>query len=140
GAGRDVHAAVAASCHERRDPLREAGRGHGTFSAGAALTLYFGPAVIVSHPYFDTRLKWDPVYLGKKDRVIAGRAAEAYVSAQWRYGELFFGSVDRNWGPRFVHALLVSPSPYSSDQFGVRMGTEGVYVEGLITQLDETAD
>src|SRR5256714_2533107 len=136
----DVHPAVAASSHARRDPLREAGPGHGTFSAGAALTLYFGPAVIVSHPYFDTRLKWDPDYLGKKDRVIAGRAAEAYVSAQWRYGELFFGSVDRNWGPRFVQGLLVSPSPYSYDQFGVRLGTEGVYVEGLITQLDDIAD
>jgi len=34
----DVHAAVAASSHARRDPLRQAGPGHGTFSAGAALT------------------------------------------------------------------------------------------------------
>src|SRR5213595_3336035 len=136
----DIQAASAASSHARRDPLREAGPGHATFSGGAALTLYLGPAVFVSHPYFDTRLKWDPDYFGKKDRVIAGRAAEAYVSAQWRYGELFFGSVDRNWGPRFVQGLLVSPSPYSYDQFGVRLGTEGVYVEGLITQLDDIAD
>ena len=93
----DLDAATRASTHARRDPLREAGPGHATYSGSAALTLYFGPAVLVSHPYFDTRLKWDPDYLGKKDRVIAGRAAEAYVSAQWRYGELFFGSVDRNW-------------------------------------------
>src|SRR5438270_57902 len=130
----------ATSLHARRDPLREAGTGHATFSGGAALTLYFGPAVFVSHPYFDTRLKWDPDYFGKKDRIIAGRTAEAYVSAQWRFGELFFGSVDRNWGPRFVQGLLVSPSLYSYDQFGVRLGTEGVYLEGLITQLDDIAD
>ena len=136
----DIHAASAASSHARRDPLREAGPGHATFSGGAALTLYFGPVVLVSHPYFDTRLKWDTDYFGKKDRVIAGRTAEAYVSAQWRFGELFFGSADRNWGPRITDGLLVSPNPYSYDQLAVRIGTDGVNLEGLITQLDDLPD
>ena len=138
----DIQAATAASSHARRDPLREAGPGHATYSAGAGLTLYFGPAVFVSHSYFDTRLKWDPDYFGKKDRVIAGRTAEAYVSAQWRFGELFFGSVDRDWGPRIPDGggLLVSPNPYSYDHFDVRIGTDGLYLEGLITQLDDLPD
>jgi hypothetical protein len=136
----DLDAAAAASSHARRDPLREAGPGHGTFSGSAALTLYFGPVVIASHPYFDTRLKWDPDYEGKKDRFIAGRAAEAYVSAQWRYGEVFFGSLDRNWGPRFTDGLLVSPEPYSYDHLDLRIGTDGFYLEGIITQLDDIAD
>ena len=136
----DVHAGIAASSHARRDPLREAGVGHATYSGGAALTLYFGPAVLVSHPYIDTRLKWDPDYFGKKDRVIAGRTAEAYVSAQWNFGELFFGSLDRNWGPRFTDGLLVSPNPYSYDHLDVRLGTQGIYLEGLITQLDDIND
>ncbi|MEX2155294.1 MAG: hypothetical protein WD773_00460 [Gemmatimonadales bacterium] len=138
----DVHAGVMGSSHARRDPLRAAGPGHGTFSGGVALTLYLGPAVFVTHPYFDTRLKWDPDYLGKKDRVIAGRAAEAYVSAQWSFGEVFFGSLDRNWGggPRLVEGLLVSPSPYSYDHLGVSIGTTGVRLEGIITQLDDLPD
>jgi len=136
----DIDATTRGSSHARRDPLREAGPGHATFSGGAALTLYFGPAVFVSHPYIDTRLKWDPDYFGKKDRVIAGRAAEAYVSAQWSFGELFFGSVDRNWGPRITDGLLVSPNPYSYDHFDVRIGTDGINLEGLITQLDDIAD
>jgi capsule assembly protein Wzi len=136
----DLDAGVAASSHARRDPLREAGVGHATFNGGAALTFYFGPAVVSTHPYFDTRLKWDPDYYGKKDRVIAGRFAEAYVSAQWRYAELFFGSLDRNWGPRFTEGLLVSPSPYSYDQLDFRVGTEGIYFEGILTQLDDLAD
>ena len=136
----DVHAGVAGASHARRDPLREAGVGHATFSGGAALTFYFGPAVVVTHPYFDTRLKWDPDYAGKKDRFVAGRAAEAYVSAQWRFGELSFGRLDRNWGPRFTEGLLVSPSPYSYDLFDVRIGTDGIYFEGLVTQLDDLPD
>jgi hypothetical protein len=138
----DITAAIAAGSHARRDPLREsgAGPGHGTASGGAVLTLYFGPAVFVSHPYFDTRLKSDPDYQGKKDRVIAGRAAEAYVSAQWSFGELFFGSLDRNWGPRLTQGLLVSPSPYSYDHLGLSVGTSGVRLEGIITQLDDLPD
>jgi len=136
----DIDAGVAASSHARRDPLREAGVGHATFNGGAALTFYFGPAVVSTHPYFDTRLKWDPDYYGKKDRAIAGRFAEAYVSAQWRFAELFFGSLDRNWGPRFTEGLLVSPSPYSYDQLNFRVGTEGIYFEGILTQLDDLAD
>jgi len=136
----DIAAATAASSHARRDPLRAAGTGHQTFSGSAGLTLYFGPAVIVTRPSFDTRLKWDPDYFGKKDRFITGRPAEAYVSAQWRLGELFFGSVDRNWGPRFADGLLVSPQPYSYDHLDVRIGTDGVYFEGLVTQLDDLPD
>src|SRR3989441_588941 len=92
----DVHAGMAASSHARRDPLREAGPGHATFSGGAALTLYLGPVVFVSHPYFDTRLKYDPDWYGKKDRVVAGRFEAAYISAQFTYADLFLGSLDRN--------------------------------------------
>ena len=133
----ELHAGVAARSHARRDPLREAGPGHGTASGGAALTLFFGPVAVVTHPYFDTRLKWDPDYFGKKDRVIAGRAAEAYVTGQWRYGDVFFGALDRNWGPPALEGLLLSPSPYSYDHFGVTLGTPGVRLEGVITQLDD---
>jgi hypothetical protein len=137
----DLHAGIAASSYARRDPLREAGvAGHGTAAGGAALTLFFGPVVVATHPYFDTRLKWDPDYFGKQDRVIAGRNAEAYVAAQWRYGEVFFGAVDRNWGPPALEGLLLSPSPYSYDHFGVTLGTPGVRVEGVLTQLDDLPD
>src|SRR6266478_4061603 len=131
----DVHAGMAASSHARRDPLREAGPGHATFSGGAALTLYFGPAVVVTHPYFDTRLKWDPDWYGKKDRIVAGKAAEAYISAQFRFGELFFGILDRNWGPSPVQGLLLSDSPYGPDHLSVTIGTGGLRLDGIATQL-----
>ncbi|MGH7529128.1 MAG: hypothetical protein ACREMN_02000, partial [Gemmatimonadales bacterium] len=120
------------------------GTGHGNAAAGAALSLFLGPVVLVSHPYFDTRLKWDPDYQGKKDRVIAGRNAEAYLSAQLgeRTAELFFGSLDRNWGPPALEGLLVSPSPYSYDHLGLAIGTPqgGIRLEGLLTQLDDLPD
>jgi hypothetical protein len=136
----DLDAGIAASSHARRDALREAGVGHTTVSGGAALTLLFGPVVAVTHPYFDTRLKWDPDWYGKKDRVIAGRSAEAYVSAQLRYAELFFGTLDRNWGPSAVQGILLSDSPYGLEHVGLSLGTNAVRVEGIAAQLNSLPD
>ena len=136
----DVHAGLAASSHARRDPLREAGTGQATFSGGAALTLYLGPVVFVSHPYFDTRLKYDPDWYGKKDRVVAGRFSEAYISAQFTYADIFFGSLDRNWGPSAVQGLLLSDSPYGPDHFGLTLGTTGVKLEGIANQMNDLTD
>jgi hypothetical protein len=131
---------VAAATHARRDPLREAGPDHTTFSGGLEMQLRAGPVVAVTHPYFDTRLKWDPDYGGKKDRALAGRAAEAYLAAQWRYGELFFGSLARDWGWPGVAGLALSAAPYSYDHLGLAIGTSAVRLEGVVTQLDDMTD
>ena len=136
----DVHAGVAASSHARRESLREAGVGHGTFSGGAALTLYFGPVVVAAHPYFDTRLKYDPDWYGKKDRILAGKNAEAYISAQWTFGELFFGILDRNWGPSAVQGLLLSDSPYGPDHLSVTVGTTGLRLQAIAYQMNDLPD
>src|SRR4029077_5064240 len=92
------------------------------------------------HLQVDTRLKYDPDYEGKKDRAIAGRTAEAYVDARWRFGELFFGSLDRNWGPPALEGLIVSPSPYSYDHLALSLGTRRIQIQGIVTELDDRAD
>lgn len=135
-----VHAGVAAATHSRRDPLRAAGPDKGTASGGASLELRLGPVVAVTRPYFDTRLRSDPDYQGIKTRAIAGRNAEAYVGARWRFGAAFFGITDRNWGPTQVESLLLSPSPYGYDHLLLSLGTSSLRIEGLVTQLDDMLD
>jgi hypothetical protein len=139
-AGLDAHAGITAATHARRDDLREAGPGHATVAGGLGLQLVAGPLAVVTHPYFDTRLKWDPDYQGKKDRLVAGRNAAAYVTAQWRVAELFFGAMDRNWGPAPLASLLLSAEPYSYTHFGIRLGTPAIRFEGVVTQLDDLPD
>jgi len=136
----DGHVAATDASHARRDPLRAAGPGHGTAAGGLAIQALLGPVAVVAHPYFDTRLKYDPDYDGKKDRFIAGRTAEAYVDARWRFGELFFGSLDRNWGPPALEGLLVSPSPYSYDHLALSLGTRRVQLQGIVTELNDLND
>ena len=139
---------VAAATYSERDPL-ELGRGvpnhdygpsRGFGTAGLNVQLDFGPVVLVTHPVADTRLKFDPDWFGKKDRAIAGRTAESYFDAQWRYGELFFGRLDRNWGPSVVPGLLLSPNPYGPDHLGVTLGTSGIQLQAIVTQLDTRTD
>ena len=142
----DLGTSVASSA--LRDPL-ELDRGvpnrgphaaRGFVDGGLRLEGIYGPVVLVTHPEFDTRLKYDPDFAGKKDRFIAGRDGEAYVSAQWRYGEVFFGTLSRNWGPPALQGLLISPAPYSYDHFGITIGTAGLHLDAIITQLDDIND
>ena len=144
----DGSAGVAAATHALRDPLeigrgqppRDPGADRGFASGGLALQVRLGALVAVTQPYFDTRLKYDPEYFGKKDRVIAGRNAAAYLDARWHYAELFFGSLSRNWGPPQLGSLFVSPSAYSYDHLNLVIGTPRLQLQALVTQLDDMTD
>jgi len=136
---------VAAATHAFRDPL-ELDRGvprrlavrRGFASAGLDLHVAFGSVVLVSHPVVDTRLQFDPDWYGTADNATA--FPEAYASAQWRQGELFFGTLTRNWGPSGVQGVLVSDNPYSLDHLYVTFGTPRVRLQLLATQLDTRPD
>lgn len=136
---------IAAATYARRDPLaaiddtgpRQAGPDHGTVSGGLDVEFRLGHIVAITHPYFDTRLKYDPDWYGYKKRFVAGRTAESYLSAQWSMGELFFGRVDRNWGPSGLQGLLLSDDPYGLDHLAIAIGTPNFQLQALATQLDE---
>src|SRR6266699_5469929 len=136
---------VAAASYAFRDPL-ELSRGvpprlavrRGFASAGLDLHLTFGPVVLVSHPVVDTRLQFDPDWYGTGDNATA--FPEAYASAQWRQGELFFGTLARNWGPSGVQGVLVSDNPYGLDHLYMTFGTPRVRLQVLATELDTRTD
>jgi len=139
---------MAAATYARRDPLaaiddtgpRQAGPEHGTVNGGLDIAFQLGRFVAVTHPYFDTRLKYDPDWYGYKRRFIAGRTAESYLSAQWSMGEVFFGRLDRNWGPSGIQGLLLSDNPYGLDHLAIAIGTPNFQLQALATQLDEAID
>ena len=138
----DGDVAVAGASQARRDPLRAegGGPGHATAAGGLALQALFGPVTLVTHPSFDTRLKYDPEYAGKKDRFVAGRNAEAYGDVRWKFGEVCFGSLDRNWGPPEVESLIFSSAPYSYDHVTLAIGTRRLQLQAAVTQLDDLPD
>src|SRR5439155_2114407 len=70
----------------------------------------------------------------------ATRFAEGYVSGQWRLGELFFGILDRNWGPSGIQGVLLSDNPYSLDHLALTVGTPRIKLQVYVTQLDTRTD
>lgn len=136
---------AAAATQALRDPL-ELGRGiparvidrRGFANAGLDLKFLFAPFVVVTHPVVDTRLEHDPDWYAKADN--STRFEEAYVSAQWRLGEVFFGVLDRNWGPSGAQGVLVSDNPYSMDHLAVTLGGRGIQLQTMATQLNTLVD
>jgi len=141
----DLNGGLAAATYTVRDPL-ELGRGvpprqpgnHGFANIGGQLLFAFGPFVGVSHPTVDTRLQLDPDWFGTSDN--ATRFAEGYVSGQWRFGELFFGILDRNWGPSGIQGVLLSDNPYSLDHLALTVGMPRIKLQVYVTQLDTRTD
>jgi hypothetical protein len=141
----DLGAGLAAASYTMRDPL-EMGRGvpprqairRGFASGTGQVLLAFGPFVGVSHPTVDTRLQYDPDWTATADN--ATRWEEGYLSGQWRHGELFFGILDRNWGPSGIQGVLLSDDPYSMDHLYLSIGTERVRIAAIATQLDSRTD
>ncbi|HXQ28755.1 MAG TPA: hypothetical protein VN848_05750 [Gemmatimonadales bacterium] len=98
----------------------------------------FGSVVGVSHLALDTRLEADPDWNASDNN--ATRFEEAYLSAQWKVGELFFGILDRNWGPSVTQGVLLSPNPYSLDHFAATVGTKGFQLQMWAAELDPRTD
>src|SRR5205814_146130 len=94
-------------------------------------------ALAATRLQLDTRLKYDPDWFGKKDRAIAGRTAETYLDAQWTFGDVFFGRMDRNWGPPGIQGLLLSANPYGLDHFAISVGSAKLQFQAIATQLDD---
>jgi hypothetical protein len=108
----------------RRDSFREGGRSGAGAMGGVWVSMVRGPLVAVLNPAFENRLKDDPEYTGKTDRIIAGRIQNGYLAATGSLGDIVFGRMARNWGPELFQGLQLSPSAYATDQLvgTVRMG------------------
>lgn len=93
--------------------------------------------VLLGRLAFDRRLRDDPDYVGKKDRALIGRNLEGYASAEWAYGELFFGRTGRSWGPPRLRGLQIGDATYGYDHLYARLGSSRVQISSLIAKLDD---
>ncbi|MEO5589450.1 MAG: hypothetical protein ABIS03_07685 [Gemmatimonadaceae bacterium] len=84
----------------------------------------------------DNRLNTDPEFSGRKDRKIAGRLEDGYLSGQWKYAEATFGRVARSWGPAGFAGLQVGDDAYTYDHLFARFGTDRIHVSTVIAKLD----
>jgi len=136
----DFFAGGSAANQNRRDPLHPFGTGYAAYQGGMQLSATAGPVVLVSDGITDRYLHVDPDYTGSKIKQPPGRFSESYISLQGKYGEVFLGALQRNWGPTGIDGFLTSSYAYSYDHLMIRAGTDAVRVEVLTTQLDDMTD
>ena len=120
-----------------RDLMRADGAEKVTAGGSLRLLLHGGRVTAVARGYGDQRLRDDPEFTGKTDRVIAGRLEDAYVGAQWRYGELAAGRTGRRWAPGGVQGLQVGDYTYSYDHLYARLGGDRVHLSSIVARLDD---
>ena len=113
-----------------------------SFSPAATIRIMMagGPIAASIRPIIDTGLNEDIEFTGRRDRTLAGRTEDGYVTGQWKYGELFLGRAARNWGPPAVYGLQLANYAYTYDHLYGRIGTDKVHFSTVMTRLEDFRD
>jgi hypothetical protein len=123
----------------RRDPLHPAGPDQITPYAEATIEGRAGNLVIVSRPVVENRLKSDPDWTGaslQQKKNLAYRFVDAYGSAQFKWARIFYGQMDRNWGPVGTPGLSVSNAGYPRTALGFDVMLKRVQLEIIASELN----
>ena len=99
-----------------------------------------GPFALVSRPAAEPRITDDPEWPGRRDLELAWRMTEAYASAQFKYGSVFYGQMDRNWGPVGIEGIGLSDYGYNDTELGFEIGVDAVRLVGLARSLEDARD
>jgi hypothetical protein len=96
--------------------------------------------VLVTRPTLEPRLVDDPDWIGRRELKVAGRVADAYISGQFRYAHLFYGQMDRNWGPVGLPGIPLSNYTYERQGLAIDVGTRNIRLSALATDLQDETD
>lgn len=106
---------------------------------GGAIRLVMGGGSVVGsvRALIDSRLNVDPEFSGRKDRKLAGRTEDGYLSGQWKYAQLSFGRLGRNWGPPTLYGLQLGNYAYTYDHAYALVGTDKIHWATVIARIDD---
>ncbi len=133
-------AGAQAYTHGRRDLLHPAGAGRTRPYAELGGSAVFGNVVLVTRPMAEPALLDDPDWGGRTDLKFTGRIADAYISAQFKYGNLFYGQTDRNWGPVGLPGIPLSNYGYEHQGLALEIGNGDIRLSAFATDLRDEID
>src|SRR6478736_3605365 len=136
----EARAGLDAASLDNRDLLHPVGEGVVNPYVEFTGTLGFGSFIGVARPAIEPRLTEDPDWPGRHDLVVVGRMAEGYLSGQWKYGNVFLGTMDRQWGPAGLPGIPLSPYGYPRTEFAFELGTDKVRLTANSAQLTDQTD
>ena len=126
--------------HIRRDVLHPLGTDGARPYAELTGEAVIGPFALVSRLAAEPRLTDDPEWPGRRDLELLYRMPEAYLSAQFKYGSVFYGQMERNWGPVGLAGIGVSNYAYPQVELGVLVGVPSLQLEAYARSLRDEVD
>jgi hypothetical protein len=126
--------------HARRDPLHIAGPRGASPYGDATLEAAYANVILVSRPAIEPRLSKDIDWPGRSNLRVTGRLIDGYVSAQFKFARLFYGQLDRNWGPVGLPGIPLSNYGYEREGLGIDIGSRTVRLSALATDLHDGPD
>ena len=133
-------AGAQAFTHARRELLHPAGPDGARPYTELSGSMTLANLVLATRPTVEPRLVDDPDWLGRRDVEVAGRLAEAYISAQFKYAQLFYGQMDRNWGPVGLPGIPLSNYGYERQGVAIEVGTSNIRLAALAADLQDQTD
>jgi hypothetical protein len=114
------------------------------YRASGSVHLVTDWVTLANRTSVDQDYKHDPFYAGdlsESKNWLYGRTNEAYIDARFKDFQIFFGRMNRNWGPPGSASLILSNNPYSYDHFLFSYTCKKIKLSVLAAQLDDiTAD
>ena len=96
-----------------------------------------GGFAMVSRLAAEPRIPDDPEWPGRRDLELAWRMPEAYLSAQFKYGSVFYGQMDRNWGPVGIEGIGLSNYGYNETELAFDIGVDAVRLWASARPLED---
>ncbi|HEU4680348.1 MAG TPA: hypothetical protein VFS51_01300 [Gemmatimonadales bacterium] len=126
--------------HARRELLHPSGPDGLRPYAELRGAVAFENLLLVTRPVVEPRMVDDPDWPGRRDLTVAGRIADAYISGQFKYASLFYGQMDRNWGPVGLPGISLSNYGYERQGLAFDIGTPTIRLSALATDLRDEID
>ncbi len=136
----DGRAGAQAYSHARRELLHPAGSSGARPYIELRGTATFGSIIAVTRPVIEPRITDDVDWPGRRDVEVAGRMADAYLSAQFKYATLLYGQLDRSWGPPGYPGLPISGYAYEREGLALELGVSKLRLSALATDLHDEID
>jgi hypothetical protein len=135
-----VRAGGDAYTQKRKDGLHTGGEGTANPYADFALRAAFGPVVLVTRPALEPRLIGDPDWPNRAQDHLTGRLTEGYLSLQFKYGNVTYGQLERNWGPVGYWAIPISNYSYQRQGLALTLGTGDLRLDAIASDLQSETD
>ncbi|MGH7629651.1 MAG: hypothetical protein ACREOF_09705 [Gemmatimonadales bacterium] len=135
-----VRAGGDAYTQKRKDALHLGGEGTANPYADVALRGAFGPVAFATRPALEPRLIGDPDWPNQAQDHLTGRLAEGYLSLQFKYGNVTYGQLERNWGPVGYWAIPLSNYSYQRQGLALTLGTGDLRLDAIASDLQGEED